>query len=466
MPSDLRSFPRVLVLPAPLWKWRGSSERMQLSHVNEVEHGSIQTDYEILVKGSGVAASTADHGHRRWFYLGKIESAICTDCGYLVPVTVSSWELRQRSDEQAKRYYSEGWWADETLGQRLGRKLAGNRTLPFVVHSKIRPWRGTFGDILDLSQRVAKGLADRGVRAGDVVSFQTPNWLEGVATFYGSALLGAVVVPIVHIYGSHELEYILRQCQPRVHVTASKFGHQDYLSNLESISDLPPMDVVVIDGDGRAGTSPFDELLAEGPLGPPVAADPSAPALVGWTSGTTANPKGVIHSHQTVCAEIQQMGGTAPPNIRPSLIANPISHAIGMQGALLIPVDGCRPVHLMDMWDPAEVLDLMVKEDLSTNGGAPFFLTSLLEHPDFSSEHLDRLPYQGMGGAPVPRALAERATDLGITVYRMYGSTEHPSITGCTYADPLENRLHSDGRPLPGVEVRLVDPTGSEVGPA
>ncbi len=295
------------------------------------------------------------------------------------------------------------------------------------------------------------------------MSFQTPNWIEGVVTFYGSALLGAVAAPIVHIYGSHELAYILRQCQPRVHVTASSFGHQDYLSNLESIDDLPPMDVMVIDGDGRAGTNPFEALLGDDRLEQPVATDPGGLALVGWTSGTTANPKGVIHSHQTVGAEIRQMGATRPPSDRPSLIANPISHAIGMQGALLMPVDGCRPAHLMDVWDPAEVLSLMVTEDLSTNGGAPYFLTSLLEHPDFSAEHLERLRYQGMGGAPVPRALAQRATDLGITVYRMYGSTEHPSITGCTYADPLEKRMDTDGRPLPGVDMRLTDPSGNEV---
>jgi acyl-CoA synthetase len=383
--------------------------------------------------------------------------------GYAASVANSSWALRRPSEEDRERYISEGWWSDQTLGQLLGSKLADNRSLPFVIHSKSRPWRGTFGEILDLSQRVAAGLAARGVKAGDVVSFQTPNWIEGVVTFYGSALLGAVAAPIVHIYGSHELAYILRQCQPRVHVTASSFGHQDYLSNLESIDDLPPMDVMVIDGDGRAGTNPFEALLGDDRLEQPVATDPGGLALVGWTSGTTANPKGVIHSHQTVGAEIRQMGATRPPSDRPSLIANPISHAIGMQGALLMPVDGCRPAHLMDVWDPAEVLSLMVTEDLSTNGGAPYFLTSLLEHPDFSAEHLERLRYQGMGGAPVPRALAQRATDLGITVYRMYGSTEHPSITGCTYADPLEKRMDTDGRPLPGVDMRLTDPSGNEV---
>jgi acyl-CoA synthetase (AMP-forming)/AMP-acid ligase II len=186
---------------------------------------------------------------------------------------------------------------------------------------------------------------------------------------------------------------------------------------------------------------------------------------VGWTSGTTASPKGVVHSHQTVCAEIAQLGATSPPTDRPGLMANPISHAIGMLGALLIPVDRGKAVHLLDQWDPGEVLDLIDSEDLGAGGGAPYFLTSLLDHPRCGESHLERLHYQGMGGAPVPRAVMDRATELGLVIYSMYGSTEHPSITGCTYTDSLEKRLSTDGRPLPGNEIKLVDPEGNEVAP-
>lgn len=282
---------------------------------------------------------------------------------------VSAWDLRKVTDEDQHRYSSDGWWTDETLGERLATRLAEHSETPFVVHSATRPWRGNFGDVLNLAASVAGGLRELGVGAGDVVSFQTPNWVEGAATFYGAAMLGAVVAPVVHIYGSRELSYILRQCEPKVHVTAERFGAQDYLANLGSLPDLPPIDVVVVGVTAPQEMVRFDELISSPPVDGPVSTDPSAPALVGWTSGTTANPKGVVHSHQTVLAEVKQLGERTPPGDRPTLLANPISHAIGMLGALLIPVDRGRPVHLLDQWDPAVVLQLMEAEDLSSGGG-------------------------------------------------------------------------------------------------
>ena len=247
---------------------------------------------------------------------------------------------------------------------------------------------------------------------------------------------------------------------PRHGVTVRTSGLPRQLGNLTGLHEFQ---LVVTDGTVPSGSCEFSDLLDEEPIASPVRVDPASPALIGWTSGTTSNPKGVIHSHQTVCAEIQQLGATSPPSEFPMLVANPISHAIGMLGALLIPIDRGRPVHLLDVWDPATVLDLMVTEGLSAGGGAPYFLTSLLDHPDFTEKHLGRLEYQGMGGAPVPRVVMERATDLGITIYKMYGSTEHPSITGCTFVDELEKRIARDGRPLPGCEIRLVDPYGRDV---
>jgi acyl-CoA synthetase (AMP-forming)/AMP-acid ligase II len=95
---------------------------------------------------------------------------------------------------------------------------------------------------------------------------------------------------------------------------------------------------------------------------------------------------------------------------------------------------------------------------VSAGAGATYFLTSLLDHPNFDPDvHLPPMRHIGLGGAAIPDAVADRATKLGISIVRMYGSTEHPSITGCVHEDPLDKRIHTDGHPLPGCEVRLAE---------
>jgi acyl-CoA synthetase (AMP-forming)/AMP-acid ligase II len=126
-----------------------------------------------------------------------------------------------------------------------------------------------------------------------------------------------------------------------------------------------------------------------------------------------------------------------------------------MLNAFLLPLLRERPVNLIDVWDPGEVLRVMLAEGLGVGGGATYFLTSLLDHPDFTDEHLALMPFAGLGGSAVPVAVTERARDLGMKVFRSYGSTEHPSITGCLLDDPEDKRLRTDGHVLPGVEIRL-----------
>jgi acyl-CoA synthetase (AMP-forming)/AMP-acid ligase II len=180
-------------------------------------------------------------------------------------------------------------------------------------------------------------------------------------------------------------------------------------------------------------------------------------ALIAYTSGTTANPKGVIHTHRSIVAEVLQLSANQPVDQRPLLVGAPVGHAIGMLSGLLIPLVKERSVHLIDKWDPAHVLEAMVEGDLTAGSGSTYFLTSLLDAPEFGPEHLARMKFVGLGGAPVPAAVAERATDLGISITRAYGSTEHPSTTGSQHDFPLEKRLYTDGKALPGVELRFAE---------
>jgi acyl-CoA synthetase (AMP-forming)/AMP-acid ligase II len=376
---------------------------------------------------------------------------------------------RSVDPEREQRYVREGFWRDESLGALLASGLHDASAEPFTVRSDRKPYDGTLGEIDAQARRLATALRARGIGEGDVVAFQLPNWMEAAVTFYAIAYLGAVVVPIVHFYGPKEVGYILRKTRVRALITADHFGHQDFLANLDSMrADLPDLEwaAVVGDREGR-DLEPFAALLENDPLNDPATVDVRAPALVAYTSGTTSNPKGVVHSHRTINAEIEQLSAMQAHRGSPGmLIGAPVGHGIGMLAALLIPVFRRTSVHLIDVWDPGVVLEVMLAENLSAGQGSTYFLTSLLDHPDFDPDrHAKLMPFIGLGGSAVPAAVGERCARLGIETARSYGSTEHPSITGSTPDVAHEKRVTTDGRPLPGVELRLVDEDGNDVEP-
>ncbi len=352
--------------------------------------------------------------------------------------------VRNVPPELAQRYQDEGWWTPDTLGDLLARGLKDNPDTTFRVHSAQRPFAGTFGDVELMARRLAAGLRARGVGPGDVVAFQLPNWMEAAATFWASAFLSAVIVPIVHFYGPKELRYILANVKPRVFVTAERFGRMTHDPDI--CAGVPI--VALVD-------SSFDGLLDAEPMEGTLAADPARPALIAFTSGTTSDPKGVIRSHQTVGFETRQLLANYPPGRGRQLIALPVGHFIGMLGAFLIPVVEGAPIDLSDVWDPEKAIDLMESDGVSLGGGPPYFVTSLLDHPRFTDDHLRHIKHIGLGGSTVPAAVTQRLADLGILVTRSYGSSEHPSITGSHFTASEDKRLFTDGNARPGVEIRL-----------
>jgi acyl-CoA synthetase (AMP-forming)/AMP-acid ligase II len=150
-----------------------------------------------------------------------------------------------------------------------------------------------------------------------------------------------------------------------------------------------------------------------------------------------------------------------PP--RTFLTGAPVSHVMGMLGGALLPLVQGHAIHLIDVWNPQRVLEIMLEADVGSGGGSTYFLTSLLDAPGLGPEHLERMRIVALGGAPVPAAVSDRAEALGIAVSRAYGSTEHPSITTSAASAPAAKRKYTDGRPLAGIELRLVDDDGHDV---
>ncbi|KUI27140.1 AMP-dependent synthetase [Mycobacterium sp. IS-1742] len=355
--------------------------------------------------------------------------------------------MREIPVELVKRYRDEGWWTTDTLGELLARHLATGPATGFSVHSDVRPYRGTFAEVELQARKLAAGLRRRGVGPGDVVALQLPNWAEAAMAFWASAFLGSVVVPIVHFYGRKELGHIMASARPKVFITAREFGRMTFQPDL--CADVPIV--------GLVGETSFEELFDDEPMAETIHTDPAGPALIAFTSGTTRDPKGVIHSHQTLGFETRQLLENYPPDRGRQLTATPVGHFIGMVGAFLIPVLENSPIDLCDVWDPGKVLGLIESEGLSVGGGPPYFVTSLLDHPDCTPAHVERFSTVGLGGSTVPSAVTRRLADLGLFVFRSYGSTEHPSITGSRPSAPEDKRLYTDGDPRPGVEIKLTE---------
>ncbi|HTH27957.1 MAG TPA: AMP-binding protein [Sphingobium sp.] len=378
--------------------------------------------------------------------------------------------VRETDPELAARYRRMGFWVDETLTELLDKGLRENPAQRYRIWSDDRPYDGTFGDVRDKALRLAASFVAMGVKPGDVISFQLPNWIEGVIAFMATLYTGAVSLPIVQIYGSKEMRFVLQETKARLHVTVDRFRHIDYRANIEAmLPDLPALErVIYIDQD-------FPDLLATEPLAEPVQVHPDTPVMLGYTSGTTSDPKGVIHTHRTTVAEMLQRAKVEPGDEKPLalappegfdrwLVGSPLGHVSGLQIGVFVPILFNKPAHLIDKWDMDFVLDLLVKEDLHVGAAANYFFNSLITHPKFDGEkHIPHMRYILSGGAPVPRAFGEQCDAMGISLIRGYGSTEHPSVTGSAFADPFEQRIGTDGRALGGVEIQLRDLDGKPV---
>jgi acyl-CoA synthetase (AMP-forming)/AMP-acid ligase II len=379
--------------------------------------------------------------------------------------TSTRFELRPMPPELVARYLAEGAWDDRSLGQFLSDALLADPDRRFRIWSPHHPYIGTVGQVYEEARRVAGGLQALGLGEGDLVAFQLPNWVEAAITFYACAMLGVTLVPIVHFYGPKEVGFILRQSGAKALIIVSSIANRDYLAELETIrgglTDLER--VIVVGGPPRGDDLSFDDLRTAEPIGRPVAVDPEGPALIGYTSGTTADPKGVVHTHRTLGCEVRQLSEHQAERDRPNLTGAPVGHAIGMLAGLLCPLVAGKPLYLIDGWDPPTVLAAMLEEQIGAGNGSTYFFTSLLDCPGFGPEHVALMSFIGLGGSPIPDAVAERADALGISLVRAYGCTEHPSVTGSQHADPKDKRIHTDGRPLAWVEVRLVDEEGHDV---
>jgi cyclohexanecarboxylate-CoA ligase len=316
---------------------------------------------------------------------------------------------------------------------------------------------------------VAAMLAGLGIGQGDVVSVQLPNWLEASLTFFATIRLGAISNPIPANYRGHELEFIVRQARSRVVVIPDLFRRFDYQGMIEGLRErIPDLQHVLVVGDPRHGCLSFEQELASAPSTatvPTRAADDLA--LLLYTSGTEANPKGVLHSHNSLLYECQSIIDLYELTSADAVfMPSPLTHITGLLYGVILPTMLETKVVLQDIWNAEVALELIEHERLSFCVGATPFLHGLVNSPARGRHNVSSFRVFGCGGADVPPLLIRAAHEqLGIVASRLYGSSECPTVTGTQIHAPIECHADTDGRAIGSAELRIVDDAGNPLPP-
>ena len=330
--------------------------------------------------------------------------------------------------------------------------------------------RFTYRELSQMADRVAIGLTKLGVGKNDIVACQLPNWWQFTVTYLACSRIGAVMNPLMHIFRERELSFMLKHGEAKVLIIPHTFRGFDYekmVNELKpSLSDLKH--VVVVNG---TGANSFEALLS----GPAWEKESNAQQVLTqhrpgpddvtqliYTSGTTGEPKGVMHTANTVMANIIPYAARLHLDANDVvLMASPMAHQTGFMYGLMMPVMLKSSAVLLDVWEPLRAIDLIRSEKATFTMASTPFLTDLAKNVEESGNKVPTLRTFLCAGAPIPGPLVEQARSvLGTKIVSAWGMTENGAVTLIELNDPDERAFTTDGLPLPGVELKVVNDDG------
>lgn len=329
----------------------------------------------------------------------------------------------------------------------------------------------TWVELNQMADRAAIGLRKLGVERNDVVTCQLPNSWQFVALYLGCSRIGAVFNPVMHIFRQHELSFMLAHGESKVFVVPkvfNNFDHEEMAEELKSV--LPHLNHVVV--LGGEGPNSFDALLCNpafeaerNGITPDSRHGANDVIQLVYTSGTTGEPKGVMHTANTMYsnlapfAERLKMGGTDA-----ILMASPMAHQTGFMYGLLLPLMlGARSI-LMDSWNKAVAAKLVETEGVTWTMASTPFLMDLTKAVEEGETDTSSLRIFLCAGTVIPGPVVERAQKiLGARVISAWGMSENGAVTTVRLEDADSQSAISDGVPLPGVELQIRDSEGNSV---
>jgi fatty-acyl-CoA synthase len=381
------------------------------------------------------------------------------------------------------------WVEGQTIGQVLAataQRFEGQEALVFPQLGRRWTWRQFAADV----DAAARGLVALGIQRGEHVAIWATNVPEWVLLQFATAKIGAVLVNINPAYRAFELEYVLNQSDAVALFLIDRFKTSDYFAMLADVCPeiasaedgwvrspkFPQLrTVVTLKGESPAGLLTWQDMVAKGSevsedqidsLSSQLA--PTDPINIQYTSGTTGFPKAAMLSHRNLLLNAYYVGECQRFSPADRLcIPVPFYHCFGcVLGTLASVVHGVAMIIPAEYFQPGPTLDALEHERATAVYGVPTMYIAQLQDPSLAGRQF-ALRTGIMSGAPCPIEIMRQVIDkLGpseITI--AYGQTEaSPVITQTRSDDPLELRVETVGRPLPAVEVRIVDPvTGQEL---
>ncbi|MDQ0155006.1 AMP-binding protein [Robertmurraya andreesenii] len=367
-----------------------------------------------------------------------------------------------------KLYYDQGYWTSDTVFDYFQRTVDKHSNRIAVVDNNDK---FSYKELYEQVIKASFILKKLKVSSGDFVSVQLPNWAENIILYLACARIGAIYNPIPISARDEDVKYILNLCESKLFVVPELFRNFNYVEMVHRIKhEVNVKQFLIVDKDRHKKNNNYNHSFAlfhiliesnifdENVTLEHISAD--SPLIVLFTSGTESKPKGVIHSHNTVLFGERSMCQVLSISQKDAVfLPSPMSHASGFLHGVNMPLLVGAKIVLMDQFNSSKALKLLSSEKCTFSIGATPFLYDLLNEFPLGDpkNNLIHLRFFICGGAPIPRHLVNQAHQFGFKVLASYGSTESPPHTISRLQDNLEILASTDGKPLPGIEVKIVD---------
>lgn len=379
---------------------------------------------------------------------------------------------------RVKAMKAQGYWNDLILTDYFERCVAEmpNKTAVSDFNSTAQVAnRLSYRELARRVDRIAIGLMRLGVEKNDVVSCQFPNWWQFTALSLACVRIGAIINPIMPIFRERELKFMLGLAESKVFVIPREFRGFDYAAMARDIrSELPSLHHLLI--VGGEGPESFEQALLDLQRDADQDATerfkarrPTADNVMEllYTSGTTGEPKGVMHTANTLFSNLRPYA----ERLRLGrddvvLMASPMAHQTGFMYGLMMPIMLGATAVLQDIWEPKQAATRIGNERVTFTMASTPFLSDLTDVVETNNHDVSSLRVFLSAGAPIPRVLVERATQvLKANIVSAWGMTENGAVTTTKLDDPPQKAFHTDGCTLPGMEVRITDHVNNPLPP-